>query len=81
VTPAPTAAPAPPPEPTPTAVPAPAPAPGPAPAPSAAEPALLVLEGTYNGAAITVRLRKLPVDSFLLRNRDFHWISEYPFNR
>jgi hypothetical protein len=68
----------------PTAAPAPAPTTAPAPAPTpalASEPAvpLLVLEGTYQGAAITVKLRELHGDSFLLRNRGFHWISEYPF--
>ncbi|HZN40287.1 MAG TPA: hypothetical protein VFD82_15880 [Planctomycetota bacterium] len=66
------------PAPAPTTVPTPAPTPSPA---AVAEPALLVLEGTYNGAAITVRLRELRGDSFLLRNRGFHWINEYPFNR
>jgi hypothetical protein len=40
---------------------------------------LLVLEGTYQGEAITVKLRELRGDSFLLRNRGFHWISEHPF--
>ena len=38
-----------------------------------------MLEGTYQGAAITVRLRELRVDSFLLHNRGFHWINEQPF--
>jgi hypothetical protein len=83
-TPAPTTPPAAAPTTAPAAAPttAPASAPAAAPAPAAAtEPALLVLEGTYNGAAITVRLRALPGDSFLLRNRGFHWITEYPFNR
>ena len=81
-------APAPAPEPAPTSTPptAPATTPSPTPAPTpavATEPPspLLVLEGTYNGAAITVRLRELPASSFLLRNRGFHWINEYPFNR
>ena len=70
-------------KPEPVAPPAPtAPAAAPSPAPAvASEPAapLLVLEGTYQGEAITVKLRELRGDSFLLRNRGFHWISEHPF--
>ncbi|HEX6811584.1 MAG TPA: hypothetical protein VF384_08185 [Planctomycetota bacterium] len=65
-------------------VPEAAPAVTPVPTPAAATPSterLLVLEGTFDGAAITVRLRKRPGDSFRLRNHGFHWINEYPFNR
>jgi uncharacterized membrane protein YphA (DoxX/SURF4 family) len=41
----------------------------------------LVLEGLYGGEALTVTLRKVPLPSFLLNDRGFHWISEYPYNR
>jgi hypothetical protein len=41
----------------------------------------LVLEGPYGGEVLTVTLRKVPLPSFLLNDRGFHWISEYPYNR
>jgi uncharacterized membrane protein YphA (DoxX/SURF4 family) len=41
----------------------------------------LNLEGNYRGEAIAVRLRKAPMPTFLLNQRGFHWISEYPYNR
>jgi hypothetical protein len=41
----------------------------------------LVLDGTLDGAAVTVRLRHLDESTFLLVNRGFHWVNEYPFNR
>jgi uncharacterized membrane protein YphA (DoxX/SURF4 family) len=46
--------------------------------PSAEE---LALEGNYQGEAIAVRLRKVPTPPFLLNQREFHWINEYPYNR
>ena len=44
-------------------------------------PDQLVLEGQYSGEAIAVTLRKVPLPSFLLNERGFHWVSEYPYNR
>ena len=44
-------------------------------------PEELVLEGQYAGAPIVATLRKRPVPSFLLNQRGFHWINEYPYNR
>jgi hypothetical protein len=41
----------------------------------------LVLEGPYGGDTLTVTLHKVPLPSFLLNDRGFHWISEYPYNR
>jgi hypothetical protein len=41
----------------------------------------LVLEGPYGGDTLTVTLRKVAPPSFLLNDRGFHWISEYPYNR
>lgn len=39
------------------------------------------LEGSYQGAQVAVTLeRKLP-SQYLLMNRGFNWINEYPFNR
>ena len=44
-------------------------------------PEELVLEGRYNGEPIVATLRKRPLPSFLLNERGFHWINEYPYNR
>lgn len=45
------------------------------------EPDQLVLEGTMDGRAVQAKLRRLDKSQFLLVNRGFHWINEYPFNR
>ncbi len=44
-------------------------------------PEELVLEGQYDGEPIVATLRKRPLPSFLLNQRGFHWINEYPYNR
>ena len=44
-------------------------------------PDRLILEGSYAGVAIVAHLRLVPMPSFLLVSRGFHWISEYPYNR
>jgi len=41
----------------------------------------LVLEGSLAGSRIRTLLHKRQPNSFLLLNRGFHWVSEYPFNR
>lgn len=41
----------------------------------------LVLHGRIKQDSVYARLRKQPTDKFLLVNRGFHWINEYPFNR
>jgi hypothetical protein len=41
----------------------------------------LVLDGTLNGRPLRLELRSVPLDSFLLVSRRFHWIQEYPYNR
>lgn len=41
----------------------------------------LQLAGTWNGAPVTIRLRKIDTAQVPLVNRGFHWISEFPFNR
>jgi hypothetical protein len=41
----------------------------------------LVVEGTFDGAPATVRLRKVDASKYPLPNRGFHWINEFPFNR
>ena len=44
-------------------------------------PDRLVLDGKYAGETIAVTLWKTPMPRFLLNERGFHWISEYPYNR
>jgi hypothetical protein len=44
-------------------------------------PGLLALEGTLDNQKIRASLRRTDPASFLLMNRGFHWINEYPFNR
>jgi uncharacterized membrane protein YphA (DoxX/SURF4 family) len=43
----------------------------------------LLIEGTLQGEAVpvSIRLRKVDTSQFLLVNRGFHWVNEYPFNR
>jgi hypothetical protein len=48
---------------------------------SAPDPDHLVLEGSFDGAPATVRLRKIDPAKYPLPNRGFHWINERPFNR
>ena len=42
---------------------------------------LLLLEGPWDGETVSVQLRRLPSDHYLLMNRGFRWINEAPFNR
>jgi hypothetical protein len=41
----------------------------------------LVLEGTFAGKKVQAKLTRVDESEFLLVNRGFHWINEYPFNR
>jgi uncharacterized membrane protein YphA (DoxX/SURF4 family) len=45
------------------------------------DPEHLTVEGSFRNATIHVRLKKLDESKFLLVNRGFNWIQEYPFNR
>jgi hypothetical protein len=45
------------------------------------EPGLLTIEGTLDGRRIRARMRRADAPAFLLINRGFHWINEYPYNR
>jgi uncharacterized membrane protein YphA (DoxX/SURF4 family) len=45
------------------------------------QPDVLLLKGTLDGHALAARLVKENASNFLLVNRGFHWINEYPFNR
>ena len=44
-------------------------------------PEVLTLAGTLNGSEITARLHRSGERKFLLTDRGFHWINEFPFNR
>jgi hypothetical protein len=44
-------------------------------------PEQLVVEGTFRNDTIQVRLKKIDESKFLLVNRGFNWIQEYPYNR
>ena len=41
----------------------------------------LILEGPFGGARLKISLTRLDPSRFLLVNRGFHWINEFPFNR
>lgn len=41
----------------------------------------IALNGTMNGKRIDVTLHSMPLSSYLLVNRGFHWVNEVPFNR
>ena len=45
------------------------------------EPGLLILEGRFDGADVSARLRRQDDAPPLLISRGFHWINEYPYNR
>jgi hypothetical protein len=45
------------------------------------EPEVLTLEGKFDGLALRAKLRRTDPSQFLLVNRGFHWVNEYPFNR
>lgn len=42
---------------------------------------VMTLAGALNGSEITARLRRNDERKFLLTDRGFHWINEFPFNR
>jgi hypothetical protein len=44
-------------------------------------PEVITLAGALNGAELTARLRRSEERKFLLTDRGFHWINEFPFNR
>ena len=46
-----------------------------------ASPEVITLTGAYNGSEITARLHRTEERKFLLTDRGFHWINEFPFNR
>lgn len=44
-------------------------------------PDVITLTGTLNGSEMTARLHRSEERKFLLTDRGFHWINEFPFNR
>lgn len=44
-------------------------------------PEEIKLAGALNGSAVTAKLRRSEERKFLLTDRGFHWINEFPFNR
>jgi hypothetical protein len=44
-------------------------------------PEIITLGGVLNGSQMTARLRRTEDRKFLLTDRGFHWINEFPFNR
>ena len=44
-------------------------------------PEIITLAGALNGSEMTARLRRSEERKFLLTDRGFHWINEFPFNR
>ena len=44
-------------------------------------PEVITLAGVLNGSQMTARLRRTDDRKFLLTDRGFHWINEFPFNR
>lgn len=44
-------------------------------------PDVLAVRGMVDGQNIEARLKRVDASEFLLVNRGFHWINEFPFNR
>jgi len=44
-------------------------------------PDVITFSGALNGSEMTARLRRTDERKFLLTDRGFHWINEFPFNR
>jgi hypothetical protein len=42
---------------------------------------VLTLEGNLDQDSLEINLRKVGGNQFLLMNRGFHWVNDYPFNR
>jgi hypothetical protein len=42
---------------------------------------MLLLKGKFKSDSLTISLKRYDLKNFLLINRGFHWINEYPLNR
>jgi hypothetical protein len=45
------------------------------------KPDIMLLSGKWEQDSLHLKLRKLDTKHFLLLNRGFHWVNEYPLNR
>jgi hypothetical protein len=45
------------------------------------KPDIMALSGKWKQDSLQIRLRRLDEKKFLLLNRSFHWVNEYPLNR
>ncbi len=45
------------------------------------QPNVLLLKGKWQQDSLKIKFNRVDEKHFLLMNRGFHWISEYPFNR
>ncbi|MBI4749000.1 MAG: hypothetical protein HY774_10960 [Acidobacteria bacterium] len=45
------------------------------------ESEILLVEGDLDNYHLRARLHRIPEPQFLLKNRGFHWVTEYSFNR
>ena len=45
------------------------------------QPNVLLLKGKWQQDSLKIKFNRFDEKKFLLTNRGFHWISEYPFNR
>jgi len=45
------------------------------------DPNTLTMDGTLGGHQVHALCHSEPIPKFLLTNRGFHWVNEYPFNR
>ena len=41
----------------------------------------LVVQGSWKGDSIYVRMKIYDLNKFMLVNRGFHWVNEFPMNR
>ncbi|MBS1664804.1 MAG: hypothetical protein JST68_27405 [Bacteroidetes bacterium] len=41
----------------------------------------LLFTGSISGDSVSILMRRYDVNKFLLNNRGFHWVNEYPMNR
>lgn len=44
-------------------------------------PEALVVEGVLRDDSLSIHMKRLDLNQYLLVNRGFHWINEFPFNR
>ena len=45
------------------------------------KPGILILKGKWKQDSLYIRMRSIGPKNFLLLNRGFHWVNEYPLNK